>query len=111
MNFIEYLKNIKNQLLNIQEPVEKDEVKETPQVPEIVIENHHSLFTGEEEIITKGAQMMLDEKRVDNLEEGIIVFATLIRGLKYKRTDIDEEGNKKIILADITLEDTPTKSL
>lgn len=62
MNFIDYLKNIKNQLLNIQEHNE-EEIVEKPSIPEIVIENHHSLFANEQEIIMKGAQTFLEGKK------------------------------------------------
>lgn len=115
MSFIDFLKNTKKQLLNLQESVEEEPIVETPKIPEIVIENHHSIFDNEEEseeeIILKGAQITLEEKRVDSLEEGIKVFATIFRGLKYRRTETDENGNTKIIFADVDLEDTPQKSL
>lgn len=111
MKLIDYLKAIKNLLLNIQDKPELEETVKEEAIPEIIIKNSCNLFSKEEEIILKGGQMFLRDKRVDNLEEGIITFATLIRGLKYRRTDIDELGNKKIILEDIILEDTPTKTL
>ena len=118
MNLIDFLKNIKKQLLNLkmkqqdlQESVVEESVIEQPKIPEIVIENNRGLFENEEEIILKGAQMILDEKRADNLEEAIIVFATMFRGLRYRRRVEDENGNKKIIFVDIDLENTQQKSL
>lgn len=116
MNFITYLKSKKEKLKSLQkyevkEPIEEP-ITEQPNNIKIVIENHHKeIFENEEEIILKGAQMFLEDKRVASLEEGIITFATIIRGLKYKTTTTDENGFPQIIFEDFKLEEDINKTL
>jgi len=111
MNIINYLKKIKVKLLN--EKVQNDNIFKDYNVDniEIIIENYNNMFGNEHEIIKNGAITLLESAYVDNIEEGIIVFATMIRGLKYNRTEKDNTGRVKIILQDIKLEKTMTKKI
>ena len=111
MNLLNYLKKIKSQLLNAKELNNKNIEMNNIDNVEIIIENYKNLFENEHEIIKKGALTLLENGNVDNFEEGIIVFATMIRGLKYKKTEKEENGNVKIILLDIEQEKSITKKL
>ena len=108
INLINKLKSKKAQLLD-----EKQLITQNGDINniEIVIEHHNDCFENEEEIIREGAQTLLENGNVENFEDGIIVFATIIRGLKYKKTEKDENGHVKIILKDINLENSITKKL
>ena len=64
---------------------------------EIIIENHSHFFQNEETLIKENAKIWLESGHVDSYEEGIIVFATMVRGLKYIRTDI-QDGRKIVLL-------------
>lgn len=73
--------------------------QEEPKIDiQILSESEIPVFENEEETIRQGAQVFLENERARDLEEAIILFATMIRGLKYKRTEQTEEGNKKVIL-------------
>lgn len=65
--------------------------------------NNNNLFENEIEIIKKGALELVKNKNAETIEEGIIVFATMFRGLSYDKTEKDENGNIKIILKDIEI--------
>ncbi len=111
MNIVDYLKSKRFQLLETRKRVEKVSTKpEEPHI-EIVIENNSELFENEHDIILKGAKGFLDNGIVDSLEEGAITFATMIRGLRYLRTEIDEDGTIKIYLRDNALENNRPKTL
>ncbi len=111
MNLIDFLKGKKKQLLDANKNATT--IVEEPKEPtiEIVIENATNMFENEPEIIMNGGKEFLENKLVDSLEEGIITCATLIRGLRYRRTEKDDEGNIKIILQDISLNNNQPKSL
>ena len=111
MNLLNYLKKLKSQLLNAKELNNKNIEANNIDNIEIIIENYNNLFENEHEIIKKGALTLLENGNVDNFEEGIIIFATMIRGLKYKKTKKEENGKVKIILCDIELEKSITKKL
>lgn len=111
MNLLNYLKKIKSQLLNAKEPNNKNMETDNMDNVEIIIENYNNLFENEHEIIKKEALTLLENGNVDSIEEGIIVFATMIRGLKHKKTEKEENGKVKIILRDIELEKCMTKKL
>lgn len=114
MNLLSYLKKIKYQLLckknTINDKADSNNTNNEDNM-EIIIENYNNLFENEYEIIRNGALVLLENGNVANLEEGIIVFATMIRGLKYKKTEKEEDGNVKIILLDIEPEKSITKKL
>ena len=107
MNLIDFLKNKRKQLLDASKNVTPttNEPKE-PNI-EIIIEDDTSIFANEPEIILKSAKEFLEIGSVSSLEEGVIICATMIRGLKYRRTERDEFGNIKIFLKDIALDNNP----
>ena len=72
----------------IQEPIDNIE---------IVIENHSHLFPNEIDTIKQSAKLWLEAGSVDSIEEGIISFAVIIRGLSYMRTEECENGKKTIV--------------
>lgn len=104
MTLINWLRKAKEELLktNIVINETKEEIiKINESDIQIVIEDYKNLFENEIEIIKNGALILLENGDVDNLEEGIIVFATMFRGLKYKNTEKEENGKTKIILRDV----------
>ena len=85
--------------------VQEKEIKPNIEI-KIESESDTPLFENEEESIREGAQSLLENKRVDSLEEGIIFFATVIRGLAYKETKKTEDGKTIIILKEKVYEKT-----
>lgn len=69
---------------------------------EIVIESESEtpLFENESEQILLGAQTLLETKVADNIEDAIITFAAMFRGLKYQETKKAEDGKTIIVLKD-----------
>lgn len=114
MNLLSYLKKIKHQLLSKKNTsnnkTDSNNTNNEDNI-EIIIENYNNLFENEHEIIKNGALVFLENGNVDNLEEGIIVFATMIRGLKYKKTQKEENGKTRIILSDFQTENILAKKL
>lgn len=111
LNLINFLKQKRDKLKNLQRYETKKCDTEKNDNTQIRIENHNELFENEEETIIKGAQVFLEQGHVETLEDGIITFATLIRGLKYKTTTKDEDGNQIIIFDDVKLENNNTRKL
>lgn len=113
MNLLSCLKKLKNQLLNeektFNEEINNNNTNNEDNI-EIIIENYNNLFEDEYEIIKNGSLELLKNGYVKNFEEGIIIFATMFRGLKYKR-QIEENGKIKIILSDHKPEKIMTKGL
>lgn len=109
MSLLNFLKRKKKQLLETNDKV-KSNVELSNNI-EIIIEDNNNLFENEIELIKQGAINLLKNGNVDSIEEGIKIFACMFRGLKYKKTEKDEQGNIKIILKDIKLEDSITKKL
>lgn len=93
MSFLNFLKLKKQELEKIDNKIDMSNIN-------ISILNNSNLFENEENIIKDGALVFLENKMADDDEDAIITFATMIRGLKYIRTDIDENGNKTIVLED-----------
>lgn len=83
-------------------PSQSSLISETPDNIEIIIENQSPYFKNEEGKIRKNAKILFEGGDVDSYEEGVIVFATMIRGLEYVRTDIGEDGKKTIIFKERT---------
>lgn len=111
MNLIDLLKGKKRELLDANKNVTPtvEEVKE-PKI-EVVIEDATNIFKNEEEILLKSGKEFLENGLVDSLEDGIITCATMLRGLRYRRTEKDDDGNTKIIFKDISLNNDQPKSL
>lgn len=103
MNLLSKLQKMKSELLKSKQTIKNEKPSNINNVDEntdnitIIIENNDNLFEGEEEIIKRGGKTYLESGIVSNLEEGCLLMATEIRGLKYKRTENDEDGNMKII--------------
>jgi len=106
MNLLKYLKLKKSQLLET-----KNSNTNSENNISIIIENSNNLFENEEEIIMEGAKTFFESGEVKSIEEGIIVCAVIIRGLKFIKTEKDENGNIKIILKDNSHEKAKTKKL
>lgn len=92
-------------IFNFKKKVKKHEIKEVK--PAINIENikiqiinESGIFENEKEIIFEGAKDFFEKKAVNSIEEGIIMVATTLRGLRYIETKIDEDGKKCVILRD-----------
>jgi len=67
---------------------------------EIIIENDCNLFENEKEIIIENALLLLENGVVKTIEEGVIIFAVMFRGLRHKKVDKDEYGKTIITLLD-----------
>ena len=65
----------------------------------IIIEDNNNLLKDEDKIIMNAAKELFDLKQVESVEEGIIVAATMFRGLKYKKTE-ELDNNINIIFLD-----------
>ena len=102
MTLLEKLKIFKEQLKSSKE-IDKKVHEININNIEIIIENNNNLFKNEIEIIKTGALELVQNKNAESIEEGIIVFATMFRGLSYDKTEKDENGNIKIILKDIEI--------
>lgn len=76
---------------------------------EIIIENNSNIFENETEIIMQNAQILLENKLVKTLEEGIIVFAVMFRGLKKGKIQKDDTGKTIITLIDTADKNTLKK--
>lgn len=109
MGLLNILKRKKKQLLEINDRVKTN--TELSNNIKIIIEDNNNLFEDEEELIKQGAINLFENGNVESLEEGIKIFAVMFRGLKYKKTEKDQNGNIRIILKDIKLEDSITKHL
>lgn len=87
-------------------PLQKDvplQESSSPKI-DIIIESSNNLYENEQEMILAGARVLLENRRVDNFEDGIITFATMFRGLRYKGIEKDDDGSVKILLSDMSLE-------
>ena len=102
MTLLEKLKIFKEQLKSSKE-IDKKVHEININNIEIIIENNNNLFKNEIEIIKTGALELVQNKYAESIEEGIIVFATMFRGLSYDKTEKDGNGNIKIILKDIEI--------
>lgn len=108
LNLLNYLKKKRSQLSCIEQSNDNIKTYNMDNI-EIVIENNHHLVENEDEILKQGALLLLDSGKVDSVEEGIIACATMLRGLKYRKTDRDENGKVKIILRDVAYKKVMTK--
>lgn len=65
----------------------------------IIIENDIKLFNNEKEVIKKAATELYNLKKVDSIEDGIIFVGVILRGLRYKRKE-DNNDTINIIFED-----------
>ncbi len=96
-------------LKNDDEPEEKTEEKieeesnsqnSQEEKIEIVIIGKNPLFEGEEEVIRKGAEHLLEIGRASDIYEAIGVYGAMFRGLKYKGMEKTEDGKTIITFRD-----------
>lgn len=104
MNLLGYLKETRKQLTPIVEKPKEPTI-------EIVIENDTDFYENEKEVILNGGKGFFEHGNAASLEEGIITFATMIRGLKYQRTEKDDQGNIKVILKNMAIDYSLSKAL
>ena len=94
------MKNIENFFKRIK--VNEDDIKPTNTKVddsniEIEIQGDVNLFIDEKEKILEGANKLLELGRAENIEEAIITFATIFRGLKFMESK-NVDGKRVIIL-------------
>ena len=65
---------------------------------QIEIEGNVELFKDEKEKIIQGARQLLELGRADDMEDAIITFATMFRGLRFSKVQKCEDGKKVIVL-------------
>ena len=99
MGLIEMLKNKKEKVVELNNKSKMDNIK-------IVIENSCGAFKNEEELIKESALKFYEFGQADSYENAIIQAATIIRGLQYKETTKDENGNLVITFKDIVLDES-----
>lgn len=63
---------------------------------QIQIEGDIELFEDEKEKIIQGAKQLLELGRAEDMEDAIITFATMFRGLKFHGTKNKENGIKVV---------------
>lgn len=64
---------------------------------QIDIQGDIGLFKDEKEKINEGAKQLLELGRAENMEDAIITFSVMFRGLKFVESKI-ESGKKVIVL-------------
>ena len=65
---------------------------------EIDIEGDIQLFKDEKEKIIQGAKELLEIGKADDIEDAIITYAMMFRGLGFERTEKNENGKKTVVL-------------
>ena len=65
---------------------------------EIDIEGDLQLFKDEKEKIIQGAKELLEIGKADDIEDAIITYAMMFRGLGFERTEKSENGKKTVVL-------------
>lgn len=65
---------------------------------EIDIDGDIELFKDEKEKIIKGAKQLLEIGKADDIEDAIITYAMMFRGLGFERTEERENGRKTVVL-------------
>ena len=109
MKLVDLLKNKRNKILQLEEQNKDGKKIDTDNI-KIIIKNSSGFFDNEEEMIKEGALNFLETGKVDDMEDAIITSATILRGLKYDKTEKDENGNIIIIFKDIVLAESPAKN-
>lgn len=72
---------------------------------QIQIEGNIHLFKDEKEKIIEGAKQLLELGKADNMEDAIVTFAVMFRGLKFSEVKKTEEGTTVVVLRE-TAQDT-----
>jgi len=72
----------------------------------IQIEGNIDLFKDEKEKIILGAKQLLEIGKASDMEDAIITFATMFRGLRFKETKRSEDGTVIVVLRETTQQNT-----
>ena len=87
---------------------ENTEPKEERYDIQIQIEGDINLFKDEKEKIIEGAKKLLQMGKADNMEDAIITFAVMFRGLKFSKIKKTEEGTTVVVLRETARDTTGT---
>lgn len=68
---------------------------------QIDIKGDIGLFEDEKEKIIEGAKTLLQMGKADNMEDAIITFAVMFRGLKFCEVQKSEDGKTIVVLKEI----------
>ena len=90
----DFLKRIKVKEVNTTPVIQKNNIEDV----QIHIEGDVQLFKDEKEKIIEGAKQLLEIGKADDIEDAIITYAMMFRGLSFSRTEKNENGKKTIVL-------------
>lgn len=90
----DFFKRIKVKEVNSMPVIQKNSFEDV----QIHIEGDVQLFKDEKEKIIEGAKQLLEMGKVDDIEDAIITYAMMFRGLSFERTEKRENGKKTVVL-------------
>ena len=91
----DFFKRIKVKEVNTTPVILKNSIENV----QIHIEGDVQLFQDEKEKIIEGAKQLLEIGKADNIEDAIITYAIMFRGLGFSKTiKRSEDGNTIIVL-------------
>ena len=90
----DFLKRIKVKEVNAMPAIQKNSFEDV----QIHIEGDVQLFKDEKEKIIEGAKQLLEIGKADNIEDAIITYAMMFRGLTFEKTEKNENGKKTVVL-------------
>lgn len=90
----DFLKRIKIKEVNTTPGIQKNSIENV----QIHIEGDVQLFKDEKEKIIEGAKQLLEIGKADDIEDAIITYAMMFRGLGFERTEKSENGKKTVVL-------------
>lgn len=104
MGLVDLLKSKRNKVVELNNQSNKEIKPQSNEMDNItiIIENSNGAFENEEDIIKEAAVRFYEVGQADSYENAIIQAATIIRGLQYKETTKDENGNLVITFRDLT---------
>lgn len=71
---------------------------------EIEIQEDSGIFKNEKDKIMQGARELLKIGKADNMEDAIVTFAVMFRGLKFSEVKKTKEGTTVVVLRDTVKE-------
>ena len=74
-----------------------EEIEQKPTI-RIQIDGDINLFKDEKQKIVTGAKQLLEIGQCENMEDAIITYATMFRGLRFKEIKENEDGERIIVL-------------
>ena len=90
----DFLKRIKVKEVNTTPVIQINSIEDI----QIHIEGDVQLFKDEKEKIIQGAKELLEIGKADDIEDAIITYAMMFRGLSFSRTEKSENGKKTVVL-------------